>query len=223
MGGISTSPGKIATPANSNVYSDARDSRGTRAISVALAQAAPGDSRASMCGTRERRADGRRVPSGRGGYECYRDVSSTTRQSHVSQVKDVHTYKGSCAPRTHAGTTHRMYNFAGSHATEGKHHMEDKQMQAAFARHWASFLEEVNATDDTPENRKKIQTAIEAVLGDNRKATGLGAALAQHWEPFISKLLSGIDSETKKQELVAAFQEMLLEQVMKFSRILSSS
>jgi heme oxygenase len=101
--------------------------------------------------------------------------------------------------------------------------MEDKQMQAAFARHWASFLEEVNATDDTPENRKKIQTAVEAVLGDNRKATGLGAALAQHWEPFISKLLSGIDSETKKQELVAAFQEMLLEQVMKFSRILSSS
>ena len=103
--------------------------------------------------------------------------------------------------------------------------MDAKQMQATFARHWASFLEEVSATADTPENREKIKEAVEAIIGgngDNRKATGLGAALAEHWEPFMRKLLSGINSETKKEELIAAFQKMLLEQVKVFSRILSS-
>jgi heme oxygenase len=104
--------------------------------------------------------------------------------------------------------------------------MDAKQMEAAFARHWASFLEEVRATADTPEHREKIKKAVEAVLaanGDNRKATGLAAALAEHWEPFMANLLSGSNSKTKKEELISAFREMLLEQAKVFSRILSSS
>ena len=100
--------------------------------------------------------------------------------------------------------------------------MEKGQLQAAFIRHWEAFLKEVDELADTPENREKINEAVKAVLGDNRKAIGLGAVIAQHWEPLISRLLSGIKSEAKKAELIEAFQRLLLEQITEFSRILAS-
>jgi len=42
--------------------------------------------------------------------------------------------------------------------------MQNEQLQSVFQRHWEEFLKEVEAADDTPENRAKIMEAVQAVL-----------------------------------------------------------
>ena len=101
--------------------------------------------------------------------------------------------------------------------------MRNEQLQAVFQRHWEAFLSEMRELDDTPENRVAIIEAVQAVAKNHpAQATDLGAALAQHWQPFISRLLGRIESETKKHELIATFQRLLLAQTMDLSAILAS-
>ena len=101
-----------------------------------------------------------------------------------------------------------------------------EELQAIFARHWEAFLRDVNALQDTPENRERIKVAMQAFFEsqhkDEHKAKGLGAVIAEHWEALMPLLLRMCDSEQKKEQLMEAFTRLLTEQVLEFSRILTS-
>ncbi len=99
--------------------------------------------------------------------------------------------------------------------------MDPEKIQAVFSRHLQAIRDDLKELEDSPENREKIQHAIRAVLGDERKATGLGGVLAEYWAAFMPKLLAMARAPETEQELLTAAQRMIKEQVMEFSRILS--
>lgn len=96
-----------------------------------------------------------------------------------------------------------------------------RQLQALFARHYEAFLREADALFDTPENRQRIQVALEPFRQQQQKAIGLGAAIAEHWEPFLPKLLAMCKSEQTKQRLLETFTRTLTEQIDALSTVLA--
>ena len=99
--------------------------------------------------------------------------------------------------------------------------MESKQIEAVIARHLQAIRDDLKELEDSPENRQKIKNAIQAVLGDERQAVGLGGVLAEYWAAFMPKLLAMAGSPETEQELLTAARKLIKEQVMEFSRILS--
>jgi hypothetical protein len=99
--------------------------------------------------------------------------------------------------------------------------MDPKQIEAIFSRHLQAIRDDLKKLEDSAENRQKIQDAIRAVLGDERKAVGLGTVLGEYWEAFMPKLLFMAHSPETEQELLTAAQSLIKQQMVEFSRILS--
>lgn len=68
--------------------------------------------------------------------------------------------------------------------------MDIERARDLFSKHMENFPRELGELPNTPEDRQRLQAAIESYMSAQEpRAKGLALVIAEHWEKFMAQLL----------------------------------